>query len=237
MDCTLAVGYGGMKAEVLPIDRMKIASIFFTLLVMLWPRISWASELPFRIGNFSQADLTGWQEKIFERQTEYTLVAIDAKTAVKATSQQAASGLFKEVRIDLEKTPFLNWSWKIEQGLPPHDETTKAGDDFAARIYLVIKTGSWFWNLIAINYVWSPHSPLESRWLSATTTKACMIVAGNASEQPAQWSHEKRDVRRDFLECFKKEIRYLDAVAIMTDTDNTGGSAVAYYGDIYFSVE
>jgi hypothetical protein len=216
---------------------MKSVFVFCLLFAISCFGVSQTNDLLVAIGNFSRGELSGWQEKVFNRKTDYTLVQIDDKTVVRAESHQAASGLFKEIRVDLEKTPFLNWSWKIEQPLASRDEKIKAGDDFAARVYVVIKTGSWFWNLNAINYVWSSLNPIDSRWPNATTSKAWVIAVETGNRQAGQWKYEKRDVRQDYLDCFKQEIRYIDSVAIMTDTDNTGSSAVAYYGDIYFSAE
>ena len=190
------------------------------------------------IGNFSNGSLTGWKTKEFKGQTQYQFAQIEDIQALKADSNDAASGLFYEQRIDLQKTPILNWRWRIEKPLANHDEQTKSGDDFAARIYVVVSGGLIFWNTKAINYVWSSASPRQKTWPNPFAGDHAMMVAvRTSSDKTETWYSEKRDVGADFKQLTGEGVRYIDAVAIMTDTDNSHDKATAYYGDIYFSVK
>lgn len=90
------------------------------------------NKLP--IGEFSQNRLEGWEHKSFKGETEYSLQAIDGVTVLTADSRAAGSGMFKEQHIDLEQTPFLNWSWRIGKRLNGLNEQSKPGDDYAARV-------------------------------------------------------------------------------------------------------
>jgi hypothetical protein len=190
------------------------------------------------IGNFSNGSWTGWNTKEFKGQTQYQIVQIEGIQALKADSKGVASGLFYEQRIDLQKTPILNWRWRVEKPLANHDEQTKAGDDFAARVYVVVSGGLIFWNTKAINYVWSSTSPKQKTWPNPFAGDHAMMVAVRSSQDKTRaWYSEKRDIRADFKQLTGEEIRYIDAVAIMTDTDNSHGEATAYYGDVYFSVK
>lgn len=190
------------------------------------------------IGSFSKGSLTGWKAKEFKGETKYQLAAIDNVKALKADSNAAASGLFYEQKIDLEKNPVMNWRWRVEKPLPKLDEQAKAGDDFAARVYVVKSGGLVFWNTKAINYVWSSNSGKAKPWPNPFAGDHAMMVAvRSAEDKTGTWHTEKRNVREDFKQLTGEDIKSIDAVAIMTDTDNSKAKATAYYGDIYFTAE
>lgn len=189
------------------------------------------------IGDFSHGDLSGWSNKVFDGTTRYSLVADSGRRVLKADSRNAASGFYKQTHVDLEQTPYLHWSWKALNILGGIDEHTKAGDDYPARVYVIFSDGVFFWRTQAINYVWSSNQPRDSAWRNAFTGNARMIAVRTGDAETGRWMQERRDVRLDYRRLFGSDARHVDAVAIMTDTDNTHKSAVAYYGDIYFSSE
>jgi hypothetical protein len=186
---------------------------------------------------FSRGDLNGWQHKSFVGETHYTLENSHGQLALRADSNAAASGRYREVSVDLNKTPILNWTWKIKDLLTGNNERTRAGDDYPARVYVIFSGGVLFWRTRAINYVWSNHQPVGSRWSNAFTDQAHMIAIESGPERIGQWISERRDVRADYRQAFGEEPGRVDAVAIMTDTDNTGATATAWYGDIWFTKE
>lgn len=190
------------------------------------------------IGDFSAGRLDGWKSKAFKGKTDYRLLSVDGKTVLQAQSKAAASGLFKEQRIDLQQTPYLNWSWRVDDLLGNLDEQTKAGDDYAARLYLVIDGGVVFWRTRAVNYVWASHTAKDKIWPNAFAGDNVMMIALRSSGDVLKtWQKEKRNVRADLRKLFGEDIRYIDAAALMTDTDNAGGKTTAYYGDIFFSAD
>ncbi|WP_233144701.1 DUF3047 domain-containing protein [Methyloprofundus sedimenti] len=193
---------------------------------------------PVFISDFSTQSLNDWQQKSFKNHTQYQIVKLDKKTVLEAKSISSASSLYKEMHIDLQKTPYLNWSWRIDQKLSISDEQSKQGDDFTARVYLIIK-GKWgFWQNKAITYVWANHSPVNEAWANPFTGDSVMMIAIRSNtDQTKHWYTEKRDVLADLKKHFGKDIRFIDGLAIMTDTDNSGGNALSYYADIYFSKE
>lgn len=162
-----------------------------------------------------------------------------------AISQQSASGLVLEKRIDLLETPVLNWSWLIKKALPPLDERSKEGDDYVARVYVVIDGGLLFWNTLSLSYVWSSSQHSGQVWDNAYAGSNVKMVAIRGSDADTeQWFHEKRNVYNDLIQFFGdrgsdennlESYRYIDAIAIMTDTDNSQTQAEAFYGDLYFS--
>jgi len=193
------------------------------------------------IGSFSSGSLDNWEAKEFKGQTSYKLVDLAGTRVLKAESTGSASGLFNEQRIDLHKTPVMNWRWHIENRLGNDiNEQVKSGDDYAARVYVIASGGAAFWQTKAINYVWSSTSPVGNVWpnpyaYAGANGKMMMIALRSSTDQAGTWYSEKRNILTDLKHQFGEEIRYIDAVAIMTDTDDSHGKATAYYGDIYFS--
>jgi hypothetical protein len=187
------------------------------------------------VGDFSNSDLTGWVEQIFEGQTTYQLELVDDLSVLSASSSKSASGLFREIDIDLNKTPIIHWSWKVRNTLASANERAKAGDDFSARIYVVFSTGPFFWQTKTLSYVWANQSAIGKHWPNPYTANAQMLALQSAEEQANRWRNESRNVRQDIQRVFGITVTTIEAVAIMTDTDQTGAATQAWYGDIWFS--
>jgi hypothetical protein len=185
----------------------------------------------------SGGSLAGWKDKHFSGETSYTPDKIDGRVCVKATAEGTASGMFREIEVDLTKTPWLNWRWRVDNIYDNRGEQTKAGDDYPARIYVVKSGGALFWKTLAVNYVWSSHQPVSTSWFNAYTDNARMIAVRSGQAETGQWLVEKRNVRDDFRQAFGKDVTAIHAVAFMSDADNTGLIASACYGDIFFSSE
>ena len=114
----------------------------------------------------------------------------------------------------------------------------KSGDDYAARVYLLIDGGLLFWNRRAISYVWANRSETGSVWDNAYAGDSVKMLALKSAKEPTRtWLHEKRNVYEDFKAVFGEEIATVDAVAVMTDTDDSNSTALTYYADIFFSAE
>ncbi|SDH44148.1 DUF3047 domain-containing protein [Nitrosomonas sp. Nm132] len=208
---------------------------FLLWIAICLPTIAWSGDERVDIARFSRGDMNGWQKKSFSGETRYSLDNSDGQLALRADSSATASGCYREVSVDLNKTPILNWIWKVGGILTGNDERTRAGDDYPARVYVVFSGGVMFWRTRAINYVWSNQQPIDSRWPNAFTDHAHMIAIESGSDRVGQWVSERRDVRADYRRAFGEEPGHVDAVAIMTDTDNTGAVATAWYGDIWFA--
>lgn len=183
------------------------------------------------VGRFSAGDLAGWEEKSFKGRTAYELVPDQGRTVLKAQAQDSASALIKTLRLDLRRYPLLRWSWKVEGTVPQGDERSKAGDDYAARVYVVFPS-PLFWRTRAINYIWANHLPQGEFSPNVFSANAMMLAVRSGPGQAGQWLSEERDVLEDYRRLFGGEPPEMGAVAVMTDADNTGQKAVAYYGDI-----
>ncbi len=191
------------------------------------------------VAAFSAGSLAGWEEERFAGSTEYRLQPgpDGGPTALRARTQGAASGMYREIPIDLERTPWLHWSWRVDAVYSGLDETRKDGDDYPARIYVVISGGLRFWNTRALNYVWSSSRPVGSHWPNAFTANAQLLAVESGPEHLGQWRHYRRNLRDDWQQLFGEEIDEVDGVALMTDSDNGGQSAGAWYGDIWFGAD
>ena len=198
----------------------------------------------------------GWKPLTFkkiEKHTIYTLVKDDNVVAVKAVAEASASGLTREIKINPKEYPILRWRWKIMNILNKGDVHKKEGDDYPARIYITFeydpgKLGFFekrkyemirllygeYPPLAAINYIWESKAPAGTMVPNPYTDRVMMFVVESGSAKLNQWVNEERNVYEDYKKAFKEEPPMISGVAIMTDTDNTGESAVAYYGDIFF---
>ena len=209
-------------------------------LVMLIPFL--AISLPLLaetklVGAFSAGDLSGWAEKSFKGQTHYKLVTDQElnRTVVHARTEGAASGRFKKITVDLSKTPILRWSWKIEAPYKNIDENTKGGDDFPVRVYVVVERGFLGMSTKALNYVWASKNPVGASWPNPFTSQARMLAVNSGAKDAGQWVSHRRNVREDLQAAFGEDFTEIHVVAIMTDGDNSGQQARAWYGDISFS--
>lgn len=190
---------------------------------------AWARALP----SIFEPGLPGWQEKEFAGRTVYT--PLPQEKLLLAESGGTASGLFFEQSVDVRATPWLNWSWRVENVLSGVNEREKSGDDYPARIYVVAKGGLAFWKTRALSYVWASAEPAGTMWPNAFTANAHMIAVRGGKEGLGRMLSEKRNIREDWMRAFGEDIETIDAVAIMTDTDNSGQKARAWYGQPFFS--
>lgn len=194
----------------------------------------WGAELP--VGSFASEGLAGWKPKSFKGMTEYRIVKENGLSVVRAVSAASASGLIKNIRFAPAKFRYLRWSWKIAGTVTGGDEKTKRGDDYAARLYVVFP-GKFFWQTKAINYIWANKLAKGASIENAFTANARMIAVESGSDNAGQWLTEERDLLADYRILFGADPPEAEAIAIMTDTDNTGGTAEAWYGDILLSTE
>jgi len=213
------------------------------------------------VGKFSAAAVgdvlpPGWKPLAFkkiEKHTTYTLVKDDNNVVIKAVAEASASGLTRETKINPKEYPIVQWRWKVMNALKKGDVHKKEGDDYPARIYITFEYDpsklSFFekgkYNMIklfygeypplaAINYIWESKAPIETMVPNPYTDRVMMFVVESGPSKLDQWVNEERNIFEDYKKAFGQEPPMISGIAIMTDTDNTGESATAYYGDIIF---
>ena len=172
-----------------------------------------------------------------DNKTTYTVGTNENGLFLKSVADNAASGLGKEIKIDLNKTPFINITWKVEKDLSGIKEDTKKGHDFAARVFAVKKTGATPLSNRAINYVFSSNSDIGLNWPSPYTKKSIDYVLSTTKENLNEWVTVKANVKDDFKKFYNLDVNELDGLAIMSDTDNSKMKSIAYFQNIYFSTE
>jgi len=179
----------------------------------------------------------GWEVEEFEGETRYRVLGMDGQRVLEADSNATASSLYLKREIDIGATPILEWSWLIEKPLAVDDERIKAGDDFAARVYVVAPGEGMFALPRAISYVWANRAEVGESWPNPFTSKVMMVAMDTGDAAAGTWRTHRRDVRADFLRLFDMEVEELEGIAVMTDSDNCGQSARAWYGEMAFHPE
>ncbi|MDB9930450.1 DUF3047 domain-containing protein [Candidatus Pelagibacter sp.] len=175
--------------------------------------------------------------KKYKGETTWTLDKNEKGNFIKAEAEGKGSGLGKEIKIDLLKTPFINITWKVEKDLSGIIENSKKGHDYAARVFVIKKTGSTALSNRAINYVFSSNNKVGKNWPSPYTKKSIDYVLSTTQENLDKWVTVKANVKEDFMKLHGINVEDISGVAIMTDTDNSKLKAISYYQDIYFSTE
>jgi len=170
-----------------------------------------------------------------DSKTEYVVGKNENGNFLKAIANNAASGLGKEIKIDLNNTPFLNITWKVEKDLSGINERSKKGHDYAARVFVVKKTGATALSNRAMNYVFSSNDNVNDFHPSPYTKKSIDYVLATTKEHLNEWVTVKVNVKEHFKKFHDLDLDEINGIAIMADTDNSKLKSVSYYQNIYFS--
>lgn len=237
--------------------------IHFIFFILLFNNVSFSQEKVV-VFQFTQDELSKLKSHSFKKKTDYSILidqngtctasensdlfklkskdskdfnlSIETNGCLKAEAEGQASGLGKEIKVNLDKTPYLNITWKVEQGLAGIKEDSKSGHDFAARVSVIKELGSLPWQKNVMNYVFSSNKKTDSHWTGPYRKQITDYVASSLVDTKVNtWVTVKLNVKEHFKKFFDLDLGEIDGVAIMTDTDNTKRKAVSYYKNIYFS--
>ena len=211
--------------------------IFFLSLIFIFIFLQKGITEEIKVFDFTQEELKTLKVRKIKGKTIYQVGSNENGNYLRAEAEGKASGLGKEVKIDLTKTPFLNITWKVEKDLSGIIENSKKGHDYAARVFVVKKTGATALSNRAINYVFSSNSSVGENWPSPYTKKSIDYVLATTKEHNNKWVTVKANVREHFKILHNLDIEEIEGLAIMTDTDNSKLKAISYYQNIYFSSE
>ena len=214
----------------------KFFYIFITSLIFLNSAVAENINI-FKFTEQELSELDVRKVRGADNKTVYTVGSNENGNFLRAVADNAASGLGKEVKIDLNKTPFINITWKIEKDLQGINENSKKGHDFAARVFAVKKTGATPLSNRAINYVFSSNSVVGQSWPSPYTKKSIDNVLATTKDNLNVWVTVKANVKEDFKKFHDLDVNELDGLAIMADTDNSKMKSVSYFQNIYFSAD
>ena len=225
--------------HVLTISLKKfLMNILTKILIFIFVSFGTGFANEIKVFNFTTDELSNLEVRKVrgaDNKTIYTIGSNENGNFLKAVADNAASGLGKEVKIDLNKTPFINITWKIEKDLPGIKENTKKGHDFAARVFAIKKTGATPLSNRAINYVFSSNNEIGFSSPSPYTKKSIDNVLASTKKNLNEWVTVKANVKEDFKRFHDLDVNELDGLAIMSDTDNSKMKAIAYFQNIYFS--
>ena len=188
-----------------------------------------------KVFDFTKEELPSLKVKKVKGVTTWSLGSNEKGNFIKAEAEGKGSGLGKEVKINLLKTPFINITWKVEKDLSGIIENSKKGHDYAVRVFVIKKTGSTALSNRAINYVFSSNNEIGFSSPSPYTKKSIDNVLASTKKNLNEWITVKANVKEDFKKFHDLDVNELDGLAIMSDTDNSKMKAVAYYQNIYFS--
>ena len=212
----------------------------FKLLILIYTLSGLVHANEIKVFEFSEAELSQLEVRKVrgaDNNTNYSVGSNENGNYLKAIADNAASGLGKKVKIDLNKTPIINITWKIEKDLPGIKENTKKNHDFSARVFVIKKTGATPLSNRAINYVFSSNNEVGFNSPSPYTKKSIDNVLATTKENLNKWVTVSANVKLDFKKFHNLDVKELDGLAIMTDTDNSKLKSIAYYQNIYFSAD
>ena len=212
--------------------RKILTIIIFSILIQQ----SLAAEIT-KIFEFTDEEMKTLKVKKLKGKTTYTTGSNEKGNYLKAEAEGRASGLGKEVKINLIKTPIINITWKVERDLAGINEQSKKGHDYAARVFVIKKTGATPLSNRAINYVFSSNNSIGKYWRSPFTKKSIDYVLSSTQNNLNEWVTVKANIKEHFRKLHDIDVNEIEGVAIMTDTDNSKLPAIAYYQNIYFSSE
>ena len=210
---------------------------FFNIILIFLLNINSSYSEVLRVFQFTEEEFKTLKTRKVKGETKWSLGSNDNGNFIRAEAEGVGSGLGKEVLINLNKTPFINITWKVEKDLSGIIENSKKGHDFAARVFVVKKTGKTALSNRAVNYVFSSNNSINESWRSPYTKKSIDYVLSTTKDNLNKWVTVKANVKDHFKKLHNLEVNELNGVAIMTDTDNSKLKAISYYQNIYFSSE
>ena len=210
---------------------------FFKIILIFLLNINISYSEVLTVFEFTEDEFKTLKTRKVKGETKWSLGSNDNGNFIRAEADGVGSGLGKEVLINLNKTPFINITWKVEKDLSGIKENSKKGHDFAARVFVVKKTGKTALSNRAVNYVFSSNKSKNENWRSPYTKKSIDYVLSTTKNNLNKWVTVKANVKDHFKKLHNLEVNELNGVAIMTDTDNSKLKAISYYQNIYFSSE
>ncbi|MBI2104467.1 MAG: DUF3047 domain-containing protein [Candidatus Omnitrophica bacterium] len=177
-----------------------------------------------------------WREVEVHGHTQYEAVPLEGRPCLRASSHQAASILLSPLRFDPETYEWLSWDWRVDRLVEGEALERKEGSDAAARVYVYFESKGLPWQKRNLDYVWSASLPVGTVLTSAYSSSSKIIVAESGSASLGQWRTVERNLEEDYERCFGKgSLPEVLAIGLMSDTDNTGGDALAYFDELRVS--
>ena len=211
------------------------------------PHVSWISALQ------AKDRYATWQHRAFpgKKQTDYRATLHEGRNAVRSESSAAASMLRETLRVEAADLGQVSFSWKVPALIAGADMMQAHTDDSPVRLVLAFEgdrskfsaknamlselaltlTGEPL-PYATLMYVWGTDRAPGSIIHGHRTDRIRKLVLESGPQHLGRWLDYERDIKADFEAAFGEAPGALVGVAIMTDTDNTRGQALAWYGPI-----
>jgi hypothetical protein len=213
------------------LKRAAVLSVILGGVALVAPPVGMTSVSHMVIDTFEHGGLAGWIERRYNGRTLYKVVKDGGNKMLMAQSRASASALGKIVRFDPGRFSHLEWRWRIDDIIENGNALRPDANDHAAGVYVLFARGKLPWQVDVIEYIWANALP-KGHCASHPTQKNIRLMALESGRQRArQWVWERRNLAEDYRSLFESEPPPVVAVAIMTDTDQTGAHATAYYDD------
>ena len=196
------------------------------------------------------SSLSSWAPLDFPKIPNHTIYAAtneDGAPAIRVEATASASALVYSRTFDLRSTPVLSWSWKVLNVLPRGDAETREGDDYPIRVYILFPYqsrrvpplqrlqfelakqlyGSYPPEAV-LNYVWANRPHTSEPLPNAYTDRAMMFFPDVGNDHVGEWRTHTVNILEDYRRAFGQEPPDTFSLAIMGDSDNTGGQSVAF---------
>ncbi len=228
---------------------MKKVIILLVIILSCSPgNLSAERQEPYIRENFDT--LMDWLPLTFpkiKKHTKYSIVSENRNNYLMAESNSSASGIIYKKQFSIYTYPVLKWHWKVMNVYQKGNASTKAGDDYPLRIYVVFqydpKKASLFERVrykaakllygeypphSTLNYIWANREHLEMILTSPYTDKSKMVVVEKGMPNTDTWMEVQVNVVKDYQKAFGELPPEMASIAVMSDSDNTGEKAVAY---------
>ena len=164
------------------------------------------------------------------------IISDEESRSLHLLSRLTSSTIVKDIagKVDLKRTPVLQWSWKVVTLPKGGDARQAATDDEAGQIYVVWRRFPEMLRSRVIGYVWDTTAPAGEFIKSQKTSTVTYVVVRSGSAELGKWLPEQRNVFDDYVKIYGETPSNPDAVAVGIDSDDTRSSAEAYLGPILF---
>lgn len=180
-----------------------------------------------------------WERvRLDRRPTAYAVTSLAGEQVLVATSDNAAAAVLRRVETDTPARAVLEWRWRIAESLSDnHDELTRHGDDYAARVFVIFGDEPFKPGTRALCYVWAGQQPIGAHYENPVIEDVATFVVRSGNRRAGRWVREQRDVVTDYQTAFGEPPPPVTGVAIMVDTDDTGSSSIAWFDDLRLEVQ
>lgn len=182
----------------------------------------------------------GWELTKKEGAVDLALVMDGRSPVLRLRSNSSSFAIQTEVDIDLKKTPYLVWQWKVTELPRQGDFRHRARDDQAAQLLVMFSEDVLRTEVIA--YIWDSTAPKgtmgESTFPSVfpfLRIRAVVVESGDAEK--GKWITETRNVLEDYKKFFGTAPDNVSGIRIQINTQHTNSLAESYWRFLTFRAQ